>query len=132
MQHAYLELALSLVQLPHGGRTGLLCPWGLMNARCGWCGKEQQAHGVVCTPSAPGHSLWPHGISLMKHKFKDKNFKKEEFQDGGSRASNQAMGPSRYGIRETAQVPCSSSWPCPQGLAKLLSMSENLAQGDQS
>jgi len=68
----------------------------------------------------------------MKHKFKDKNFKKEEFQDGGSRASNQAMGPSRYGIHETAQVPCSSSWPCPQGLAKLLSMSENLAQGDQS
>lgn len=56
----------------------------------------------------------------------------EEFQDGDSRASNQAVGPFKYGIYETAQVPCPSSRPCPQGLTKLLPMSENLAQGDQS
>lgn len=131
MQHAYLELALSLVQLLHCGHPGLLCPRGLMNARCGWCDEEWQAHGVVVPPLRWALSM-AHGISLMKHQFKDKNFKNEEFQDGGSRASNQAVGPSGYGIRETDQVPCPSSWPCPQGLAKLLPMSENLAQGDQS
>lgn len=102
-----------------------------MSARCGWCDAERQAHGVVVPPLHWALSM-AHGISLMKHQFKDKNFKNEEFQDGGSRASNQAVGPSGYGTRETDQVPCPSSWPCPQGLAKLLPMSENLAQGDQS
>lgn len=83
-----------------------------MNVRCGWCDEEWQAHGVV--PPLRWALSMAHGISLMKHQFKDKNFKNEEFQDGGSRDQIKPWVLPGMGSGETDQV--HQAGPVPRAL----------------